>query len=385
VTVLPRGDDPPIPPAPPAGGQTADSLVGRPAEGADTPAPLLDLDAFERNASFIAGFLRGHGLAWRPHVKAHKSPRLAMLQQRHGAIGITCAKLSEAEVMAAHGIGDILVANYLSTPAKWARAAAVQQRARVAVDVDDIEHVRMASAAAVAGGTQIPLFIEVDIGMHRAGVRTSASALGLAGDIAESAGVFLAGVMGYEGHLLRAWPEEDKRAQCAQALAGLTEIADDLRSAGHDVPVVSSGGTGSFQLTADLPGLTECQAGGGCLMDRFYAEDCHVDLAQALTVLTSVVSVHPGGAVVDAGFKTCGNLADFSLPRVLGRPGVTVRALSAEHGILDVAERPLRIGEQVRLVPAYSDAMLVLHDSLIGHRDGVVTEIIAMPGRGRLT
>jgi D-serine deaminase-like pyridoxal phosphate-dependent protein len=384
VTVLSRGDDPPIPPAPPGGGQTGD-LIGQPVEGADTPAPLLDLDTFERNAAFIAGFLREHGLAWRPHVKAHKSPQLARLQQRHGASGITCAKLSEAEVMAAHGIGDILVANYLSTPAKWARAAAVQRQARVAVDVDDVEHVKMASAAAAAAGTQIPLFIEVDIGMHRAGVRTSAAALALAGDIAESAGVLLAGVMGYEGHLLRTWPEEDKRAQCAQALAGLTEIADDLRSAGHDVAVVSSGGTGSFQLTADQPGLTECQAGGGCVMDRFYVEDCHVDLEQALTVLTSVVSVHPGGAVVDAGFKTCGNLADFSLPLVLGRPGVTVRALSAEHGILDVAGPPLRIGEQVRLVPAYSDAMLVLHDNLIGHRDGVVTEIIAMPGRGRLT
>jgi D-serine deaminase-like pyridoxal phosphate-dependent protein len=362
-----------------------DQLIGQPAEDADTPAPLLDLDAFERNAGFIAGFLREHGLVWRPHVKAHKSPRLARLQLSHGAIGVTCAKLSEAEVMAAYGIGDILVANHLSTPAKWARAAAVQRQARVAVDVDDREHVAMASAAAGAAGTRIPLFIEVDIGMRRAGVRTSAEALDLAGDIAESAGVFLAGVMGYEGHLLRTWPEEDKRAQCAQALAGLTDIADDLRSAGHEVAVVSSGGTGSFQLTAGLPGLTECQAGGGCLMDRFYAEDCHVAFEQALTVLTSVVSVHPGRAVVDAGFKTCGNLADFSLPLVLGRPGVTVRALSAEHGILDVADRPLRIGEQIRLVPAYSDAMLVLHDNLIGHRDGVITEIIAMPGRGRLT
>jgi D-serine deaminase-like pyridoxal phosphate-dependent protein len=363
-----------------------EKLIGQPAESAQTPAPLLDLDAFERNAAYIAGYLREYGLGWRPHVKAHKSPQLARLQQRHGAIGVTCAKLGEAEVMAAHGIGDILLANYLSTPAKWARAAAVQQAARVAVNVDDREHVAMASAAAVAARARIGLFIEVDIGMRRAGVRTSAAALALAGDIAESAGVFLGGVMGYEGHLLRTWPQERKRAECAEALAGLTEIADDLRSAGHDVAVVSSGGTGSFQSTADLPGLTESQAGGGCLMDRFYTEDCHVALEQALTVLTTVVSVQTeGGAVVDAGFKACGNLADFSLPRVLDRPGVTVRALSAEHGILDVAGEPLRIGEQVRLVPAYSDAMLVLHDRLIGHRDGLVTDIVAMPARGRLT
>jgi len=368
--------------------EALEKLIGQPVENADTPAPLLDLDAFERNATHIVGFLSEHGLSWRPHVKAHKAPQLARLQLKLGAIGITCAKLGEAEVMVAHGIGNVLIANQLSTPFKWARAAALQREAQVIVCVDDREHVRMASAAAVGAGVRIPLLIEVDIGMGRAGVRSGADALAVAGDIAESSGVWLAGVMGYEGHLLTIWPQDEKRARCAAALAMLTDSAAELRAAGHDVGIVSSGGTGSFEFTAHLPGLTEIQAGGGCLMDRFYAEDCHVDLEQALTVLTAVVSVQGAGrAVTDAGFKTCGRLEGFPLPRILGRPGVTMLGLSAEHGILEVRDpdEPLRVGTQLRLVPAYSDAMLVLHDHLIGHRADRVTEVIAMPARGRLT
>jgi D-serine deaminase-like pyridoxal phosphate-dependent protein len=368
--------------------EAPENLIGEPVENADTPAPLLDLDAFERNAKYIAGFLNEHGLSWRPHVKAHKSPRLARLQLKLGAIGVTCAKLGEAEVMVAHGVGNVLIANQLSTPVKWARAAALQHEAQVIVCVDDREHVRMASAAAVGAGVRIPLLIEVDIGMGRAGIRSVADALAVADDIAGSSGVWLAGVMGYEGHLLTVWPEDEKRARCAEALAILTDVAAGLRTAGHDVGIVSSGGTGSFESTAYLPGLTEIQAGGGCLMDRFYAEDCHVGLEQALTVLTAVVSVQGAGrAIVDAGFKTCGHLEGLPLPRVVGRPGVTMLDLSAEHGTLEVRGTgdPVRVGTRLRLIPGYSDAMLVLHDQLIGHRAGRVTEVIAMPARGRLT
>lgn len=363
-------------------------LIGQPVESVDTPVGLLDLDAFERNATYIVGFLNEHGLLWRPHVKAHKSPRLARLQLELGAIGVTCAKLGEAEVMVAHGITNVLIANHLSTPLKWARAATLQREAQVIVCVDDREHVRMASAAAVSAGVRIPLLIEVDIGMGRAGVQSGADAMAVARDIADLPGIWLAGLMGYEGHLLTAWPADEKSARCARALATLTDAAASLRAAGHDVGIVSSGGTGSFEFTAPLPGLTEIQAGGGCLMDRFYAEDCHVGLEQALTVLTAVVSVQAAGrAVIDAGFKTCGHLKGFSLPRVVNHPGVTVLALSAEHGILEVQnpDEPLRLGTRLRLVPGYSDAMLVLHDHVIGHRAGRVSEVIAMPARGQLT
>lgn len=363
------------------------STVGTPILEVDTPAPLLDLDVFEDNARRMVTFLAENGLEWRPHSKAHKSPRLARTQLEHGANGITCAKLGEAEVMVEGGVGSVLVANHLGTPAKWRRAAALQQRAEVIVCVDDPIHVAMAGEAGREAGVEIPVLIEVDIGMHRVGTRSEEASAALAGLVGSTDGVRLAGIMGYEGHLLTLWPEEEKLARCTEALTLLVAHADAVRAAGHEVAIVSSGGSGSFRQTAHVEGLTESQAGGGCLMCRFYAEDCHIDLGHALSLTSTVVSVRPPEhAVVDAGFKTFGNLPGMGLPKVLGREGVSFRSLSAEHGALTVESgaEPLRIGDRIHAIPAYSDAMLVNHDWMLGHRGGIVTEVIPMPGRGRL-
>jgi D-serine deaminase-like pyridoxal phosphate-dependent protein len=211
------------------------------------------------------------------------------------------------------------------------------------------------------------------------------AALALAALITVHDGVRLAGVMGYEGHLLRVWPQEEKTRQLVEAMSILTGTANRLREVGYPVEIVSSGGTGSFETTAGLPGLTESQAGGGCLMDRFYAEDCHVDLEHALTVLTTVVSRQAEGrAIVDAGFKTLGSLPGFQPPWVIDPTTLRTVGLSAEHGILADDAGTTQVGDRVQFVPAYSDAMLFLHDRVIGHRNGRVTEIVAMPGRGRL-
>jgi D-serine deaminase-like pyridoxal phosphate-dependent protein len=365
---------------------TLADLIGGPLSGVDTPAALLDLDLFENNASRLHRYLAEHGRTWRPHVKAHKSPELARRQLEVGAIGITCAKLSEAEVMVASGISEVLIANQLGTPAKWQRAAALQRDAHVIVCVDDPVHLQWAANAALAAGVTIPLFIEVDVGMRRAGVTSDQDAVDLAAATTAMPGIELAGLMGYEGHLPRVWPWAEKVSRCADALGSLISAARAVRAAGYPVDIVSSGGTGTFEATAELPLLTECQAGGGCMMDRFYAEECHVDLAPALTLLTTTISVRPAGrAVVDAGFKALGWLTGFSLPRVLSPAGVEVAALSAEHGMLALDDDALHVGDQVQLIPSYSDAMLFLHDYLIGHRQGLVADIIPLLARGRLT
>ncbi|WP_029138369.1 alanine racemase [Nakamurella lactea] len=362
-----------------------ESPVGRSIDELDTPVALLDLDVFDSNAATIHRKLADGGLQWRPHSKAHKSPVLARRQLELGAIGVTCAKLGEAEVMAAGGIADILVANLLGSPAKWRRAADLQSTATVTVCVDDQQHVRWASAAAVQAGTVIPLLVEVDVGMHRVGVRSSDDAVALAEQIAATPGVELAGVMGYEGHLPTIWPAAEKVAQCEQALSVLTDAATAIRAAGHQVRLVSSGGTATFESAFGVDGLNESQAGGGCLMDRFYAETCHIDLPFALTLTATTVSVQQSAvAIIDAGFKALGTPANMQPALVLDREGVAVKALSAEHGILATEGSPLRVGDRVRLVPAYSDAMVYLHENLVGHRGGVVTEMIPVAGRGKL-
>jgi len=300
---------------------------------------------------------------------------------------VTCAKVGEAEVMVAGGIASVLVANHLATPEKWQRVAALQASGEVIVCVDDPAHVALGSAAGRAAGVDVPVVIEVDLGMDRVGTRSAAESVALAGLIADSDGMSLRGVMGYEGHVLTAWPQDVKRARATEAAELLVHHAESVQLAGHEVGIVSSGGSGSYRETAHVAGLTESQAGGGCLMCRFYAEACHVDLAPALSLVASVVSVRPPGlAIIDAGFKALGNVAGMGLPLVVGRSGVECVSLSAEHGRLALSDdaTALRVGDRVHLIPAYSDAMLVNHDFMLGHRGETVSEVVAMPGRGQL-
>jgi len=363
------------------------AALGRPVAEIVTPALTLDLDKFERNAAAISGYLRDHGVAWRPHAKGHKSPILARRQMELGAIGLTVAKVGEAEVMVDGGIPSILLVTQQASRERLDRVARLNARAEVIVPVDSPIHVQLTSEAARAAGITIPVVIEVDIGMRRSGVAPGVPSLLLASQIARTPGLRFAGVFGYEGHLLRVWPEDEKERQIRAAIGLLVSTAKEIEAAGIPVPIVTAGGTGSYRISAQIEGITELEAGGGCLMDLMYSEDCHVtDLEFALTVRAMVVSrPAPDRAITDAGWKTLSS--HHHMPEVLDRPGVTIRALSAEHGTLDVAldAGPLMIGDVVEIVPGYHDSTVFLHDRLYGTRGRVVTEIIPIVGRGKLS
>jgi len=349
-----------------------------------TPALVLDLDVFEANAAVIADHLAARGVAWRPHIKAHKSPVLAQRMIAAGAMGVTCAKVGEAEAMVAGGVDQALLANQPGTTEAWDRVARLQQEAWVGVSIDDRRHVEAALAAGEAHGVAIPLLIEVDIGMARAGVRSVESAVALAQHIAASGADFV-GVMGYEGHLLTIEDATEKQQAIESAVGILVNTAAAIREAGIGVDIVSCGGTGSYEITSEIPGITEIQAGGGCLMDRFYREMCGVDLPSALFVVASVSSRPTAEhAIVDAGWKA---LSDrIMLPVVMGREGMEVSQLYAEHLRLQLApgvDPP--IGERVVFRPGYSDATTVLHNEFLGVRDGVVVEVIPLAARGALS
>ena len=364
----------------------ATEIVGRRLDELDTPFLVLDIDRFERNIRAISGALAEHGVAWRPHAKGHKSPVLARRQVAAGAIGVTVAKVSEAEFMVAGGIESVLLVTEPGTPGKMARVAALQRSAEVIVPVDDPVQVEFASAAAVAAGVTIPIVIELDIGMHRCGVLQGEPALRLARLVAAMPGLRFAGIFGYEGHVLTVWPVADKEAATREAIGQLASTRALLESEGLPCPIVSTGGTGSFRYTATLPGITEIQAGGGSLLDRFYTEQCHVEgLEYALTVRSSVVSrPAPDRAVTDSGWKTMS--ISHGVPMVVDRPGVTVASLSAEHGVLAVAPEAadLAIGDPVTFIPGYHDSTVVLHDRFIGVRDGLVVEVFPIVARGAL-
>ncbi len=361
------------------------SPIGLPVNALDTPALLIDLEPLQENIERMAGHLRSRNVAWRPHAKAFKCPAIAHLLRRSGAIGVTVAKVSEAEVMAAGGIDDILIAHLVVGPSKTARLAALQRQADVKVTVDHHEHVAPLGAAAVEAGTTIGVLVDIDLGMKRTGVAALETAVELARLIWATPGLRFDGLMGYEGHTLLIADPAEKRAAVAAAIGRLLEARDLVEAAGLKCRIISAGGSGSYQLTADIAGVTELQAGGGIFACRYYTEACHVaGHRPALSVLATVVSrPGPDRAILDVGQKSVSQYQ--ASPILRDYPDCQVVGLSAEHATIALdPETNLDIGEKVHITPGYSDFTFVLHDRVLGVRRGRVEAVWDILSRGRL-
>jgi D-serine deaminase-like pyridoxal phosphate-dependent protein len=363
---------------------SAAELIGSLETDLDTPALLLDLDVMERNVARMAEAFRQAGVGWRPHTKAIKVPALAHRLIAAGAFGITCAKLGEAEVMADAGIGDILIANQIVGPTKIARLVALASRADVIVAVDSRDNVRALDAAASAAGVRPRAVIEVDIGMHRAGVQPGAATVELATQVHECRALRLAGLMGWEGQTVGIRDLDEKQRAIAAAVGLLTETADACRAAGLPIDVVSCGGTGTYSYTAQLPGITELQAGGGIFCDVYYHDVMQVDHEYALTVLATVTSRPTATrSICDAGKKTMSS--DAAVPRPVIEAPVAKVALSAEHTIIELsAPSDTSVGDKLEFIVGYSDTTTMLHEELYAVRNGRVEAVWPVLGRGKL-
>jgi D-serine deaminase-like pyridoxal phosphate-dependent protein len=351
----------------------------------DTPALMLDLDALEQNIARIAAACRAGGINWRPHTKGIKVPQIARKLIDAGAIGITCAKLGEAEVMAAHGFADILIANQIVGPIKIARLVALRPKCDVIVAVDNRDNVTAIAQAAQAAGVTIRLVIEVNMGMNRAGVEPGEESVALARFIAEQKGVRFAGLMGWEGQTAGIQDAKDKAAAVAAAVASIAETAQMCRAAGLPVEIVSCGGTGTYWISAAQPGITEIQAGGGVFNDVHYRKDFGVEHPYALTVMTTVTSrPTPTRIICDAGKKTMSS--DASVPEPLGVRAVRSAKLSAEHGAVELeapSETP-RVGDRLEWIVGYSDTTVHLHEEIHATRKGRIEAIWPIVGRGKI-
>ena len=222
----------------------ADPRIGQPATSLDTPALLVDLDVLEANIARIAAECRKHGVNWRPHVKGNKTIEIVRKELEAGAIGVTCAKIGEAEVMAEAGVKSILIANQIVGAPKIARLVAVQDLAEVIVCVDSIANAAPIAKAAHQAGKVVPVVIEVDVGMNRAGVAPGPAVLALANEVAKMPGIKLRGLMAWESHAVSLKDPDEKRRVVHEALGKLTASADECRKAGHRMEVISCGGSG---------------------------------------------------------------------------------------------------------------------------------------------
>ena len=356
----------------------------------DTPALLLDMDVAELNIKRMGDYFRGKKVHHRPHVKVHKSPILAHKQIAAGAYGITCAKLTEAEVMANSGIDNILIANQIIGAQKLTRLANLAKRCRIEVLVDDLTNAEEMSKIASDIGSNIHVLVEVNLGasldgiLDRCGVASGNEAVKLAHGISKLTNLRFNGLMGYEGALRKFRDFESRKTAVETALGFLVGIKDQVEDSGLAVDVVSAGGTMSYNLTSQISGVTEIQAGGYVFMDTGYRK-AGIDFDFALTVLSSVISrPRPEKAIVDAGFKTIS--AEHGLPLIKDMVGMECIALNAEHGHLRL-DQPSNIpscGDKLELIPSHVDTTVCLHDNYVMTRGGEVEGILPIEARGKL-
>jgi D-serine deaminase-like pyridoxal phosphate-dependent protein len=348
----------------------------------DTPALLLDHDRLARNVERMAAFAAGGPAKLRPHAKTHKCVQIAALQLAAGAVGITCAKVGEAEALADGGITDILIANEIVGPIKIARLVALARRCALTVAVDDPGNVAQLSAAA-AGGVTIRCYVEVDIGMARCGVADGRAALALARLVDESPGLVFGGLQTYEGHLQNVTPLADRVARAEHDLGLARAAKEAVEAGGLAVAEVSGGGTGTHMVTGRLPWVTELQCGSYATMDAQYRAVGGADFENALTVLATVISrPRPDRAVIDAGLKAV--TPEFGDPTVLV-DGARWLDFSEEHGALAVsgAARGLAVGDKIALVPRHGCTTVNLYDQFHVMRAGRLIDLWAVAGRGR--
>ena len=360
-------------------------LIGKTKAALDTPALIVDLDILEANIARIAATCRENGVGWRPHTKAHKTPEIARLQLAAGAIGIACAKLGEAEVMAAAGIRNIFIVNQIVGADKVRRLIDLVDRAEPIVAVDCVANLGELATAAHAARKTLDVVIEVDIGMHRAGVLPGAPVVALAGEIARRPGLRLVGVTGWESQATRIADPVVKERTIVEAIAELVASARACVEAGHRMSIVSCGGTGTFPWCTQQPGVTEVQTGGAIFSDVHYRTHYHVHFPYALTVLATVTSrPTPTRIVFDAGNKTMSE--DAAVPQPLGIPAVKAMKLSAEHTTVEL-EMPSQtpgVGDKIDFVVGYSDTTVHLHEEIIGVRKGRIEEVWRIAGRGKI-
>lgn len=360
-------------------------LIGTPIHDLDTPVLLVNGPMLQRNLQRMADFFRDRPARLRPHFKNHKCTTLARQQLAAGAaVGITCAKLAEAEILADAGVTNILIANQVVGASKIKRLIdLVPKTETLRVAVDHIKPVRALSEAAKRAGVTVGVLVEVDIGMGRCGVAPGRPALELARQVIELPGLRFDGLQAYEGHLVDV-PDVDERKRKTEACMNLAlTTKQQLQEAGVAVGVISGGSTSTYAITGRIEGIDEIQAGTYPTMDVKYRR-LTPEFELALAVLARVISrPQPGVAVLDVGFKGLGHEFGPPVPRELLDTDVAC-SLAEEHCIVR-GRLDWDIGDAVELIPSHACTTCNLHRQLIVHEDERVTDVWPIEASGAMT
>ena len=372
--------------------ETNKALIGKPGGRAKlaTPALVLDLDAFERNLARMAEHCRTAGLALRPHAKTHKSLAVAKAQIAAGAIGICCAKLGEAEAMAEGGIDSILVTSPVVAAQGIARLMALDAKiSDLMVVIDNPLNAEALAAAAAEAGRSLKVLVDLDIGLHRTGIRPGADALALAEQIAAAEHLELRGLQAYAGHLMHIHDFAERREKSLAGMSMLGEMRDALKQKGLPCDILSGGGTGTYNIDPEASVLTELQGGSYIFMDKQYNDVAQGNGATfpfetALSVQMSVVSANTKNlATTDAGFKSFATDADPPLLLSGAPEGAGYFFFGDEQGgILLPDGARLEIGSVLTAMTPHCDPTVNLYDAYHVVRGDTLVDIWPIEARG---
>ncbi len=351
------------------------AYVGKPLEALPTPALVLDAVLFEKNLQNMAELCAARGLALRPHIKSHKCPTIAHMQMRHGAIGICTATLGETEVMAYAGVDHILLTSEIVDAGSITRLVHLAQGRDIMVAIAQVSIVQSIAKAANELGVCVGIIADLDVGMHRGGASTYEQLYAVATTARDMDGVEFRGVMGYEGHMALTPDKAQRVAGGQEATQILIDMVERLRSDGIQVPIVTGGGTGTYQHYMDMPNITEIEAGSYIFMDKTYSNNLgNDDFAQALHVLGTVIHRTEKEMIINVGLKAIS--PERSAPDIVGAQHMKTEFIHEEHMKVSFdSECPFQQQSMVFVTPSHCCTTVNLYDVIFVYRNGIVEAV----------
>jgi D-serine deaminase-like pyridoxal phosphate-dependent protein len=356
-----------------------------------TPALTVDLDALEKNLNRGAELCRRQGVGLRPHTKTHKTAEVSRLQMAHGAVGLTVAKVGEAEVMAAAGLDDILVAFPIMGEEKLRRLAGLARARRVLIALDSEAAAQELSRAVAAQNASIGVLVEFDAGARRCGLDPGPALVALAKAMEKLPGLKFRGLMSFFGNV---WgTPEQRRAEAEHVAERVARGLAAFREEHMPVEIVSGGSTPSAEFAHLIPGLTEIRPGTYAYNDlnTYHQGACSLEDCAVRVVTTVVSTAVPGRAIIDAGSKTFSSDLLGSGPKsgygyVVEAPDAPIIKLNEEHGHLDItqSQHQFHVGEVVTVIPNHVCATVNMHDEILTLRQGEAVGCWKIAARGKV-
>jgi D-serine deaminase-like pyridoxal phosphate-dependent protein len=354
-----------------------------------TPAVVVDLDVVERNLARMTAYCKAHDIGLRPHTKTHKAIEAAKMQLNLGALGLTVAKVGEAEVMVESGAQEILVAHPIIGDEKILRLAGLTRRARVIVAVDSFRAAEGLSRIADQQKCQFDVLIEFDSGSRRCGVSAGIEAAELGKRVASLPGIELRGLFTYFGSV---WGNEEERvAEMERAKADVSMTIGAFQNAKLSTEIVSAGSTPAAEMSHFVPGITEIRPGTYIYNDlnTYYQGLCALEDCAVKVVATVVSTAVPGQVIVDAGSKTLSSDLCSAGPKsgygsVVERVG-TLKRLNEEHGYLVADDlNVFEVGHVLTIIPNHVCTCINMHDDVLLSRKGKIVGSWKVAARGKV-